>query len=429
MSSIFGRRLTNSDNSTTLNLQRIFVLRNIMIATVIAIIMLTHFSLGIKLPLTSLTYILALIAGFNIFTYLRLRHSPQVMALEFFSQLSLDVVFLTAVLYLTGGSTNPFVSLFLLPLVIVASTLPSVFAWLMAALSIACYTLLMFYYVPLPHINTGRFTNFDLHTFGMWFGFLIGVSLIVFIVAKMANTLRERDRKLAQAREKSLRDAHLVALGTLATGAAHELGTPLATMAVLAKEMEHANADSPALVEKIKLLRDQIDRCKATLAVLSDRAGQAKAESGCSYAVDQYLDDVLSQWRLMRPAAKVKYLRDGNYPAPRIVVDKSLSQAFINILNNAADASINNIEVEGHWNPEQLVFEVRDRGAGFIPAIQNNAGKPFVTTKADGLGLGLFLVQAIVNRFGGNVELLNREDGGACTRIELPLSKLLAAPA
>ena len=429
MSPLIEQRPDDSGRSDTLDLQRIFLLRNIMLTTVITIILITHFSIGLQLPLLPLTAILLLLTVINILTYLRLRKSPQVTVLEFFAQLALDVVVLTALFYFTGGSTNPFVSLFLLPLVIVGAILPSMYAWLMAALSVSCYTLLMFFYVPLPHINSGRFTNFDLHTFGMWFGFLIGVGLIVFVVVKMAGSLRERDLILAQTREKLLRDEHLISLGTLATGAAHELGTPLATMAVLTKEIEYNHAESPALVEKVRLLREQVDRCKDTLAVLSDRAGQAKAESGGSYAVDQYLDDVLMHWRSMRPKAAVSHHWNGHRPAPRIVADKSLSQAFINILNNAADASIDQVEVTGHWSSDQLVFEVRDRGTGYNPVIRNNAGKPFITTKADGLGLGLFLVQAIVSRFGGEVKLLDRHDGGACTRIELPLSSLLAGPA
>ncbi len=429
MSSIFEQRPTASGRSDTLDLQRIFLLRNIMLTTVITIILITHFSIGLKLPLKSLTTVLLFLAVINFLTYLRLRKSPQVTVLEFFAQLALDVIVLTALFYFTGGSTNPFVSLFLLPLVIVGAILPSVYAWVMAALSVSCYTLLMFFYVPLPHNNNGRFTNIDLHTFGMWFSFLIGVGLIVFVVVKMASSLRERDLMLVQTREKLLRDEHLISLGTLATGAAHELGTPLATMAVLTKEIERNHAYSPALVEKIRLLRSQVDRCKDTLAVLSDRAGQAKAESGGSYAIDQYLDNILMQWRSMRPRASVSHHWNGSRPAPRIVADKSLSQAFINILNNAADASIDQVEVAGHWSTDQLVFEVRDRGKGYSPIIRNNAGKPFITTKADGLGLGLFLVQAIVSRFDGEVKLLDRRNGGACTRIELPLSKLLASPA
>src|SRR3990172_7919558 len=426
---IFAQRLTPPDKTPALDLKRVFVLRNIALSTVVIIVFLTHYVLKLELPLTPLLIVMALLGCLNIYTYVRLERSPQISALEFFTQLVVDVIFLTALLYYTGGSTNPFVSLFLLPLVIIATALPHVYTWAMAALSITCYTLLMFFYIPLPHINTGHFTNSDLHTFGMWFGFLIGVGLIVFVVVRMANSLRESDRILAQSREKSLRDEHLVALGTLATGAAHELGTPLATMAVVTKELEHEYAGSPALIEKITLLRQQIDRCKNTLSVLSDQAGQAKAESGRSFAVDHYLDNVLSQWRSMRPKAEVQYRWNGVRPAPHIVADTSLSQAFINLLNNAADASINNVEVAGTWNSDKLVFEVCDRGTGINPVIQDNAGKLFFTTKADGHGLGLFLAQAVINRFGGSLKLFNREGGGACTRIELPLSRLLATPA
>lgn len=413
------------NDSTTLDLKRIFVLRNIALAAVCTIMILNRYALDLQLPLLPLTIIVLLLAAFNVFTLVRLRQQPQVSATEFFIQLSVDVLFLTALLYYTGGSTNPFVSLFLLPLVIVAATLPQIYAWLMALLSVSCYTLLMFVYIPLPQISSGHLENLDLHTFGMWFGFLIGVSLIVFVVAKMANTLRERERILADTREQMLRDEHLVALGTLATGAAHELGTPLATMAVIAKELEYDNPDSPALIDKIRLLRQQIDRCKNSLSVLSDKAGQTKAESGGSYSIDQYLENVLMQWHSMRPTARVNYHWNGIQPAPHIVADKSLSQAFINLLNNAADASLDHVEVEGHWNPDELVFEVRDRGSGFNRAAYDHAGKPFFTTKSDGHGLGLFLVQAVIKRFGGSLKLLNREGGGACTRIELPLSKLL----
>jgi len=426
---ILSRRLNSSATLSALDLKRIFVLRNFLLVTACLIVTLAHYSLALQLPLTHLTIIFLVLATFNTYTFMRMKHHPHISEPEFFTQLSVDVLFLTALLYFTGGATNPFVSLYLLPLAIIAATLRQKYAWLMAALSIACYTLLMFIYIPLPRIGTEHHSDFDLHTFGMWFGFLIGAGLIVFVVAKMANTLRDRERNLADAREKLLHDEHLVALGTMATGAAHELGTPLATMAVITKELEHDYTDSPVLLDKVKLLRQQIDRCKNTLAVLSDKAGQKKAESGGSYAIDQYLDNVMSQWRSMRPTAQVRYHWNGTQPVPRIVADKSLSQAFINLLNNAADASLNNVEVEGLWDANALIFEVRDRGTGFSHSITKHAGKPFFTTKPDGLGLGLFLVQAVINRFGGSLKLLNRDDGGGCTRIELPLSKLLVTPA
>lgn len=420
--------LTTSTTPVTLDLKRIFVLRNIMIVTAGIIMVITHYSLALQLPALQLTLVISLLAAFNVFTFVRMKRRPQISEKEFFLQLSVDVLFLTALLYYTGGATNPFVSLFLLPLAIIAATLQQRYAWLMAVLSVSCYTLLMFVHIPLPHITVGNHSDFDLHTFGMWFGFLIGSGLIVLVVAKMANILRERERILADTREKLLYDEHLVALGTMATGAAHELGTPLATMAVITKELEHDYADSPALIDKARLLRQQIDRCKNTLSVLSDKAGQTRMESGGSYAIDQYLENVLLQWRTMRPSAQVHYYWNGIQPAPCIVADESISQAFINLLNNAADASRDKVEVEGRWDSDELVLEVRDYGAGFNRSTLEYAGKPFFSTKADGLGLGLFLVQAVTKRFGGSLKLLNRDDGGACTRIRLPLAKLLVTP-
>jgi two-component system, sensor histidine kinase RegB len=423
-----SRQLNTDVTSPTLDLKRIFVLRNILLATAVIIMTISHLALTLQLPAVQLTVVIALLAVFNVFTYMRMRRHPQISEMEFFMQLSVDVIFLTVMLYYTGGATNPFVSFFLLPLAIIAATLRQKYAWLMAILSISCYTLLMFVYIPLPHIEFDHHSDFGLHIFGMWFGFIIGAGLIVMVVAKMANILRERERILADTREKMLHDEHLVALGTMATGAAHELGTPLATMAVITKELEHDYSDSPALVGKVKLLRQQIDRCKDTLSVLSEKTGQIKADSGCSYTIDQYLEKVLFQWRSMRPTAQVQHHWNGILPAPRIVADESLSQAFINLLNNAADASIDNVEVEGHWDSHELVFEVRDSGDGFNHATFKHVGKPFFTTKPDGLGLGLFLVQAVINRFGGSLNLLNRDNGGGCTRIKLPLEKLLVTP-
>jgi len=423
-----SRQLNIDATSPTFDLKRVFVFRIIMLATAVIITMISYFSRALQLPVLQLTVVIALFAAFNVYTYMRIRRHPQISEVEFFMQLSMDVMFLTALIYYSGGATNPFVSLFLLPLAIIAATLRQKYAWLMAVLSISCYTLLMFAYIPLPHFEFDHHSDFGLHIIGMWFGFIIGAVLIVMVVAKMANILRERERILADTREKMLHDEHLVALGTIATGAAHELGTPLATMAVITKDLEHDYAGTPTLIDKVKLLRQQIDRCKDTLSILSEKTGQIKADSGCSYTIDQYLENVLLRWRSMRPTAQVHYHWDGIHPVPHIVADESLSQAFINLLNNAADASLDNVEVEGCWDSQELVFEVRDRGAGFNHSTFKHVGKPFFTTKPDGQGLGLFLVQAVINRFGGSLNLLNRDNGGGCTRIKLPLTKLLVTP-
>jgi two-component system sensor histidine kinase RegB len=282
----------------------------------------------------------------------------------------------------------------------------------------------MFFYRPLPHVHIKHGADFNLHVLGMWFGFLLSAGLIIFFVVRMAKSLRERDRILTEAREQALRDQHLVALGTLATGAAHELGTPLATMAVLASELKYEYATDTDVVEKADMLRGQLDRCKSILSDITASAGQARPEGGSSFAIDDYLETVVELLQSSRPAAQISCQLNGSQPPPQILADKTLTQALLNILNNAADASIDNIEVEGHWDGECLTITILDRGEGLSPAVQAAAGTPFFTTKPDGQGLGLYLARAVMERFGGQVQLFNRKSGGAQAVIELPLSTI-----
>ncbi|NOY73750.1 MAG: HAMP domain-containing histidine kinase [Gammaproteobacteria bacterium] len=407
-----------------LNLRRLFILRSIAIVCALTAITLATQIFAMALPLFSLTVIISIHGVINVFTLLRMKQPRPVSSVEFFIQLVLDALTLTALLYFTGGSTNPFVSLFLLPLVIVAAILPQRFAWAMAALTVACYTLLMFFYHPLPHTHIKNDADFDVHVLGMWFGFLLSTGLIVFFVVRMANSLRERDRILTKTREQTLRDQHLVALGTLATGAAHELGTPLATIAVLTGELKHDHADNANVIEKVEMLRGQLDRCKSILSDITASAGQARPESGSRFAIDDYLKTVVQLLRSSRPNAKISCQLNGSQPPPQILADKTLTQALLNILNNAADASIDNIEVEAIWNSERLTLAIRDRGEGFSSAVQTNAGMPFFTTKPHGQGLGLYLARAILHRFGGELNLHNREGCGAQALIKLPLSTI-----
>lgn len=388
-------------------------------------ICLANWVLDIPLPLFPLSVIIAAHCLINGFTFLRMKRPQSVSSWEFFAQLVMDSLVLTAMLYFTGGSTNPFVSLFLLPLVTASTILPQGFAWAMAALTTSCYTLLMFFYRPLlPHGNMEHMADFNLHVLGMWFGFLLSAGLIAFFLVRMANSLRERDRILTATRENTLRDQHLVALGTLATGAAHELGTPLTTMAVLASELKREHAENADVVEKMDMLRSQLDRCKHILSDITASTGQTRAEGGNGQAVDNYMEDVVEGLKALRPAAKVSCELHGPKPAPDILADKTLTQALINVLNNAADASIDNIDVEVTWDSETLTIVVGDRGEEISPSVQAAAGTPFFTTKADGHGLGLYLAHAVIESFDGTLNLATREGGGVQAVIKLPLSTI-----
>ncbi len=424
---MFIQPTSASDASITLNLKRLFVLRNIVIICYLSMTAFASIKLHMHIPLLALLVVISVYGAINLISWLRLRHRPTIAINTFFLQLLIDVAVLTAMLYLSGGSTNPFVSLLLLPLVIVATTAPRNYAWGMAVITIACYTLLMFFFTPLHSMGDHQSGDFNQHIVGMWFSFLLAVGLIVFFVVKLADSLREREHTLAEAREKALRDEHLVSLGTFAAGAAHELGTPLATMAVITKELQNDLADKPEMTTQTKLLREQIERCKQTLTQISARAGQSRAEGGEPQPLDSYLNDVLQQWRLMRPEVTLQPQWRGTQPAPQLVVDDTLSQALTSILNNAADASPQQIEIIGEWNNEQLQLEINDRGAGLDQAALTSAGTAFFTTKKEGQGLGLFLAHAVIERLGGNISINNRAGGGATVKIQIPLKPLIVS--
>ena len=426
-----------ASDSSVLNLQRLVMLRGVFIAGQVLAVWVASNALDMSLSLLAIGVIIATYAMLNALTWWRLRLPLTVVDAELFGHLLLDVAVLTGLLYLAGGSENPFVSLLLLPLTIAVTALPGRYSWAMAVITVACYSSLMIFYTPLLHTSMAHVAgDFALHVLGMWFNFVLSVGLITYFVMRMGNTLRERDHALAQARENTLRDERLVALGTLATGAAHELGTPLATMAILTREMEQEFANTPDVRNKLIVLREQVMRCKNILSTMAASAGQVRAESGQRFALDDYLQNILHQWQAIRPTVIVQYHAHGTRPAPPIVGDQTLSQAIINILNNAADASPDQVTIDAQWNANELRMEICDRGTGLTPITQARAGQMLFTTKmsdqigADigvgGLGLGLFLAHATLGRFGGSVQLRSREGGGACTVVILPLAPLMA---
>lgn len=422
--------MTNAASSVlplgVINLRRLVLLRGIVLAGQALAIVATVRWLKMPLPLLWLTVILALVAGANLLTWLRLRAAWPVRDVELFAHLTFDVFALTALLCFTGGSTNPFAPLYLLPLTFAATALPGRYAWAMAALTIVCYSALLRFYVPLPSTHAGQRHDFQLHVFGMWIGFLLSATLIAYFVVRIRETLRERDRLRAQMREQELRHERVLALGTLAAGAAHELGTPLSTMAVLVGELER---DRDRLPEKLRVLREQIARCKEILASLAAGVGETRAEGGGVQPLDAYLNALVERWRTTRPQVDARLRLEGVQPAPRIVTEQTFGQALLNILNNAADASPRAVELDARWTAAMLVFEVRDRGAGLTSAVEEHAGEPFFSTKTPGggMGLGLFLARGTIERLAGTVSLANRVGGGAVCRVQLPLEALRVA--
>ena len=409
--------------SSTVNVRRLLALRGIAVFAQALAIWFAVEQLGWRLPLSPLALVLALSFGTNAIAWLRSRAARPLRDLELVGYLAFDVLALTLLLYFTGGSTNPFATLYLLPLALTAAAFSGIYIAFIAGLAIVCYSTLLFVYVPLPTSHAGHNEDFRLHVIGMWLVFLLSACLIAWFAGRMSAARREHDRLRVDMRERELRHERVLALGTFAAGAAHELATPLSTIAVVVKEMER-EASAPA--NRLTVLRDQITRCKDILASLSAGAGQPQAQSGGRMALDRYLDEVLARWRMQRATVTVRQNLVGSRPAPVIVAEQTLSQALTNILNNAADVSAGDVEIDVRWTNDELNFEVRDRGPGLTPSALAHAGEPFFTTKApgEGMGLGLFLVRGTLERLQGRIDIANRDGGGAVCRVWLPLSTL-----
>lgn len=403
------------------NLRRLVLLRTIALGGQALAVWVAVVPLRMPVPQLPLVAILAGLALVNVLTGLRLGRDWPVRDGELFAHFLLDVLAFTGLLYFTGGSTNPFAPLYLLPIALAAVVLPRAYVWALATATVAGYTALLFFYVPLPGTHALHDDAFRLHVVGMWAGFLLSAGLISWFSMKMADTRRERDRLAAEMREQALRHERVLALGTLATGAAHELGTPLSTLAVLVKDLV---PDRPVTAATLTILREQVVRCREILASLTAEAGAARAEAGASRPLDDYLREVVAKWRAMRPEVSVTPQFHGTEPVPRIVSEQTLSQAITSILNNAADASPQSIEVNGEWSDDELVLEIADRGPGLAPEVRARVGASVVTTKGEGLGLGLFLAHTTLHRLGGRVALAPRAGGGTLCQLTLPLATL-----
>ncbi len=428
----------NNNGNTNLissdHLRRLFLFRSSMIIAEVLLL-----SIAVRLSDSSfpLLQVMLVIAGYALFHLIAWLKRPQTSSISphyFFAQLCMDVLALSMLLYYTGGSSNPFVSLFLLPLLLVAAILPKPYIWAMAALTTLAYGLLMVF--PFTHQDMAGMGHMAMqqsgnmmntHAIGMAASFLLSVIVILFFVVSMAESLRDRERKLATAHEKGLRDEHVVALGTLAAGAAHELGTPLGTMAILTKEMEREYEEDVELVEQIQILRQQVDRCKTTISQMSSSAGQLRASGGKNILITQYIESIGQQWQSEHALSQLHITYAEHKKAPSLVIDDTFHQALTNLLNNAADAHAEHITLNLNWDETHLHLAIMDDGEGLSDEIQSTLGKPFVSSKPNGQGLGFYLAQAVISRMAGDINIQNQQDQGVCINIQIPLARMGAS--
>ncbi|EKT4523004.1 HAMP domain-containing histidine kinase [Pseudomonas putida] len=406
-------------SATRQNLWRLTFIRILVLAAQAGSVGVAYWTELLPLPWLSLAATLALSSLLCAFTALRLRLSLPVTELEYALQLACDLLIHSALLYYSGGSTNPFVSYYLVPLAIAAVTLPWIYSLVLSGIALVAYSLLLVQFYPLETLPMARD---KMQVYGMWLSIALAAGVITFFAARMAEELRRQEKLRADRREESLRDEQLLAVATQAAGAAHELGTPLATMSVLLNEMRQDHTD-PQLQEDLEVLQDQVKLCKETLQQLVRAAEANRRMSVVEQEVSAWLDEALNRWHLMRPETTYRFqrLRDG--AVPRLTPPPDLTQALLNLLNNAADACPDDLEVQLDWDEQDIIISIRDHGPGIPVAIAEAIGKPFFTTKGKGFGLGLFLSKASVTRAGGSVKLYSHEQGGTLTELRLPHGK------
>ena len=346
------------------------------------------------------------------------------------AHLLLQVALLTGLLELSGGPSNPFSVIYAVQITVAALTLGAASASLVAVWAVICYGALISWHleelVPAHH----RLIDFPTHLFTMWLAIATLAELAAHFVGAASRAVARREAELDVMREQAARSERLVSLTTLAAGAAHELSTPLATIAIASKELERtlARAGVPAECSAdARLIREEVDRCQLILDQMSGRAGGSAAEEPETVSIDAVMDDVRA--RLSVDAAA--RLRTGSLAGlPAIVVPRAgLVQVLLSLARNAFDATqgLDSVKLDVEARNGFFRFVIQDTGHGMSPEILHRAGEPFYTTKdaGQGFGLGLFLARAFAERCGGSLSL--RSDHGTTAVLELPAAARLDA--
>jgi len=395
-------------------LGRLLAVRVSLIAGWTAGIAWLHWGFHIPMPLLPMAAVLALMGLFSLSTAWRLRQDVPATQVEFLAHLLTDLTAFAVLVFFSGGATNPFVSLMLVPVIIAAISLRPRWVWLLAAVAGGYYALLLFVYQPLAVADP--VAAYGMHLGGMWFNFLISAGLIAFFVTRIHASLRARDQELSALREKQLRDERIVALGTQAALAAHELATPLATIQTTAHELAAEFANDPDIGADCQLLEKQAQACKR---ILTQLAARARDTPPAALPLDAWLNALLERWQILRPDARLTR----ELPASRrdFIAPDGLEQAILNVLNNAADAAAAPVAFSALAADDALVIDIADRGPGFSPEQKAQAGRVLFSGKPGrGWGMGLALTHATLERLGGTLTLAEREGGGTRVRITLP---------
>lgn len=415
------------DQADRKNMRLLIDLRWVAIAGQLLAIAFARIGLGIALPLTPMLFVAGALIAMNLASLVWAFDHPQVSHLVLLLMLLLDIAALSAQLYLSGGAGNPFAFLFLLQVALAPVLLESWANWLVVLAAGSGLGFVALVHRPLVFPSgDSRAQVIGWPLAGLLVCFALEAALLVVFARRMMRNLRQRDIALAALQRRAVEEDHIVRMGLLASGAAHELGTPLSVVSVILDDWQRMSL-VPASGEQAQELQEMqkaVQRCKSIVTGILLSSGEARAEATQLNALRSFMDDVITEWRAAHPAAAIDYrnLFDDDL---QIVSDAVLKQVIFNVLENAYEASPAWIAISLQRDQGLLKLSVRDRGPGFTADMLEHLGWPYHTTKTRaGGGLGLFLVVNVVRKLGGEVQATNHAAGGAEVTITLPLSKL-----
>ena len=411
-----------ADDGGIQGMRQLVQLRWIAVAGQLVTILSADLALGVTLPIPAMLSVVGLLALANIvWSIIPLRR--HITNFEIMLALLLDVAALTVQLHLSGGATNPFVSFYLLQVVLAAILLEVWSTWVLVAITSLCFAGLTVDAAPLT-VPTGILpAGTDPYTLGSWISFVLTGTLLGLFITRLIRNLRARDLYLADLRQQAVEEDGIVRMGLFASGAAHELGTPLASLSVILgdwRRLPRLVADAE-LAGELDEMQTEVDRCKAIVTGILHSAGEPRMEAMESSSACAFLDDAAAAWRPTHPAVPMDYGCDA-LEGKAIVASASLRQAIWNLLDNAAEVSPAGIALSVTSSGEEVVITVTDRGPGFPPDQLPLIGQPYRSSKGAGHGLGLFLAANVARRLGGRLEVVNRDGGGAAASLVLPLA-------
>jgi two-component system sensor histidine kinase RegB len=383
-----------------------------------ASILIATQGLGVELPVVSMWVLVAVGALSNLWLASQKDRAGHLGAF-----LVLDVVLLTGLLYLSGGPTNPFSVIYVVYIAMSAVMLEPKWTWTIAGLSIVSFAALFVVHVPSEHLGHAEHGGgFRTHLYGMFIALVLAVTLITYFVSQLSLELRRRERALAEAEERTHRWGKLASIATLAAGAAHELGTPLGTIAVAAKEIKRRARkvpDGEGLVEDAELIREELERCRLVLDRMATAGGEHVGETPTSLSVEALFATVRARLSPEQADRWVTTTDVGAIEAPK----EALVQMIENIARNgfdACEAGQVSLAIRGLDRAVGLQFVAE--GKGMNEQAAKRATAPFFTTKnaGDRMGLGLFLARTLVDSLAGQLTVESATGKGTTIRVVLP---------